>query len=55
MTKTPGFPGVLGVAPTGVDPVTFRFSVDARPLMASRWRGRSLYSRDIRVPVDTLE
>ena len=28
MTKTPGFSGVLLVAPTGVDPVTFRFSVE---------------------------
>ena len=25
--KTPGFPGVLAVAPTGIEPVTFRFSV----------------------------
>jgi hypothetical protein len=42
MTKTPGFPGVLGVAPTGVDPVTFRFSVAIRPPLASQRRGRSL-------------
>lgn len=27
MQKTPGYPGVLVVAPTGIDPVTFRFSV----------------------------
>jgi len=26
--KTPGLPGVLLVAPTGIDPVTFRFSVE---------------------------
>ena len=26
--KTPGFPGAAMVAPTGVDPVTFRFSVE---------------------------
>ena len=25
--KTPGEPGVFDVAPTGIDPVTFRFSV----------------------------
>ena len=28
MKKTPGIPGVSVVAPTGVDPVTFRFSVE---------------------------
>jgi hypothetical protein len=28
MQKTPGEPGVSMVAPTGIDPVTFRFSVE---------------------------
>lgn len=31
MSETPGalwVPGVIAVAPTGVDPVTFRFSVE---------------------------
>jgi hypothetical protein len=28
MQKNPGEPGAFVVAPTGIDPVTFRFSVE---------------------------